>query len=130
MKGLNELIMAIMVAVVLGKTISGNLTRNLRGVLSRLQTVSDEDLARKFAPQLRFDRKAETFPQSPKWFWDNSYTDDNGDQSLNPPVARSWPYDPNTMATLYHVERCNTGRVLIEFWFFYSYQNPCWVVLG
>jgi len=128
MKGLNELIMTIMVSVVLGETISGNSTSNLIGVSS--QTVSDKELAKKFAPQLRFDRKAATFPQSPVWFWENSYTNENGNRIQNPPVAKTWPKDPTTMATMYHVETCDTGRVLIEFWFFYSYQNECSPGLG
>lgn len=137
-----ELMMAMVVAAV--QAVSGGSIRGLKvdsiveipstqltpaaqeqRLLLQAQPMSDEDLARKFAPQLRFDRKAETFPQRPEWYWNTSHTDKNGDRKMNGTVASSWPHDASTMATTYNVERCNTGRVVIEYWFIYSYQNPC-----
>lgn len=147
MKGICESIVAMVVAAALGEAVSGKSMRGFRRSLSTLPPSAgiqlgtlapvelnivrdhwtDEMLAREFSPQLRFDSKAETFPQNPVWYWENSHTDSNGDRRMNGAVPSSWERNPDEMATTYNVERCHTGRVLIEYWFFYSYQNPCFL---
>ena len=89
--------------------------------------VSDQLLAQKFAPRLRFDASAAGYPMSAQVFWRQSVVTPQPKGAINQnveylPVARS------QVPTYYQVISCGAGQKRIRYWFFYGYQSDCTVV--
>lgn len=100
------------------------------------------DLARKFAPQLRFDRAAVGYPMSAQPFFDRLAKDRDGNPVFMPGSApigventsksnlggagiMSGGSATNQMPTYYQI-RTFGNQVRIQYWWFYGYQHACW----
>lgn len=85
-------------------------------------------LAKKFAPQLRFDWTADNFPMPAQMYYDNVIVTGRWKDEEYPHMEN---IDRNTVIhniipTYYRAERCGGNQVRIVYWWFYGYQAPCW----
>lgn len=78
------------------------------------------ELAQAFAPRLRFDSGASTYPMSAQTFWNNGMSGQNNDYGS---IGR---YE---VPTYYQVTKCG-NQVRIMYWWFYGYQGTCDGVSG
>ncbi|EYF07034.1 hypothetical protein [Chondromyces apiculatus] len=84
---------------------------------------STRDIAARFAPQLRFDGGASSFPMSAKTYYDEVVAHGNvsGDNMENTSLDLTAP-------TYYSVQTSSTGNVRqtrILYWWFYGLQHSC-----
>jgi hypothetical protein len=91
-----------------------------------VESASDFDynaLARKFAPVLRFDQAASTFPMSAQtWFANNCHN--RRWPECEGLTTRSMETLRNNVPTYYQVTLCGE-QIRLTYWWFYGYQPQC-----
>jgi hypothetical protein len=98
--------------------------------------LAGKDLVTRFAPELKFDRAAQGYPMSPQPFFDKLPKDGDGNP-VNQPGDAQVGVENTNRATLkngsiptYYQIRTVGNQVRIRYWWFYGYQDPCFMGKG
>ena len=94
-----------------------------------IQTAVGRQLAEKFAPQLRFDGNAKSFPMDPQPFFDEYVATGQWKGDWFTVFENSNPASLTTNGlippTFFRVVAASSGQIRIIYWFFYGYQQAC-----
>jgi hypothetical protein len=82
-------------------------------------------LAEKFAPQLRFDKAAWTFPMSAQEYFDNNIESSVGPIE-NTDSSTLTAADPNLVPPTYFKAFKIGNQIRIVYWWYYGWQPGCW----